>query len=77
MIDEGPNVMRFELERVRSNGDGWTIGVPVDLTAQTVQAAVPAPTDIWVDGRLPAKSKPRLIARINAYRHRRHRGGKV
>jgi hypothetical protein len=40
MIDEGPDVMRFELQELPRNGDGWTVGSPRALTD-------PEPEDVW------------------------------
>jgi hypothetical protein len=40
MIDEGPDVMRFELQELPRNGDGWTVGNPRALTN-------PDPEDVW------------------------------
>jgi hypothetical protein len=70
MIDEGPDVMRFELQALPANGDGWTVGSPRALTDPATEDTptpphYPCPLDPWA-GPLTGKPKRRWWRRRRA-----------
>jgi hypothetical protein len=72
-------VFRLPAE-TRTNGDGLQVD-PEMVFVQIGQQPAPTPTDLTI---CPVYPRPQavapahgLIARFNAYRHRRHRGGKI